>query len=90
MTDRVTIDKAGRVVIPKTVRDALRIEPGDLLALEPQTDGVLLRPVRAASPLRKEQGVWVFHGERTVAADETDRVMEAQRQARGERCDETR
>jgi AbrB family looped-hinge helix DNA binding protein len=33
MNTTVTIDKAGRVVIPKEIRDELRLEPGDSLAL---------------------------------------------------------
>jgi len=34
MSGRLVIDKAGRVVIPKTLREHLRLEPGDSLELE--------------------------------------------------------
>jgi hypothetical protein len=44
-----------------TPRDELRQESGDSLALESEGESVTLRPVRSASPLRKERGVWVFH-----------------------------
>jgi len=71
----VTLDKAGRVVIPKTLRDELHLEPGDSLALESEGESVTLRPVRSASPLRKERGVWVFHGGRKVSAAVTDKVL---------------
>ena len=30
---RVTLDKAGRIVLPKLVRDELRLSPGDTLDL---------------------------------------------------------
>lgn len=43
MNTIVTLDKAGRVVIPKTVRDALRLAPGDTLALQSDGDRVVLR-----------------------------------------------
>jgi len=40
----VTLDKAGRVVIPKTLRDELHLEPGDTLELEAEGERVTLRP----------------------------------------------
>jgi len=82
MNTKVVIDKAGRVVIPKTLRDALRLEPGDTLALESDGDRVLLSPVRSASALRKEHGIWVFRGGKKILAAETDRVLEGLRQKR--------
>ncbi|HLN48845.1 MAG TPA: AbrB/MazE/SpoVT family DNA-binding domain-containing protein [Steroidobacteraceae bacterium] len=82
MNTKVTLDKAGRVVIPKTLRDALRLAPGDTLALESDGDRVLLRPVRSASALRKEQGIWVFRGGRKLAVVDADSVLESLRQQR--------
>ena len=73
---KVTLDNAGRVVIPKTLRDELGLSPGDTLALESDGERVTLRPVRSASALRKEQGVWVFRSGRAIAAGETDRVLQ--------------
>ena len=75
MNTTVTLDKAGRVVIPKTLRDELHLEPGDSLALESEGESVTLRPVRSASPMRKERGVWVFHGGRKLSAAVTDKVL---------------
>jgi AbrB family looped-hinge helix DNA binding protein len=56
----VTLDKAGRVVLPKSLREDLRLQPGDTLELDAAGDTISLRPVRSATPLRKERGVWVF------------------------------
>lgn len=81
----VTLDKAGRVVIPKTVRDELRLEPGDTLELSQEGDCLSLRPVRSATPLRKEQGVWVFRLGQSVSAAETDEVLKQIRQQRDQR-----
>lgn len=78
----VTLDKAGRVVIPKPLRDALRLAPGDELALESEGDRVTLRPLRSASALRKEHGIWVFRSGRKVTAAETDSALESLRQKR--------
>ena len=76
MNTTVTLDKAGRVVIPKTLRDELHLEPGDSMALESEGESVTLRPVRSASPLRKVRGVWVFHGSRKISAVATDTALQ--------------
>jgi AbrB family looped-hinge helix DNA binding protein len=82
MNTTVTLDKAGRVVIPKPLRDALRLAPGDELVLESDGDRVTLRPVRSASALRKEHGIWVFRSGRKLTAAETDSALESLRQQR--------
>ena len=75
MSTRLTIDSAGRVVIPKPLRDALDIGPGDGLELERAGDSITLRPVRAIVPLTKEKGVWVFRTGQPLAAAVTDEVL---------------
>jgi AbrB family looped-hinge helix DNA binding protein len=82
MSTTVTIDKAGRVLIPKSLRDELRLAPGDTLAVEFGGNSVTLRAIRSASVLRKKRGIWVFHGERKISAAETDRALESSRQER--------
>jgi AbrB family looped-hinge helix DNA binding protein len=82
MNTTVTLDKAGRIVIPKTLRDELRLAPGDTLALESDGDSMMLRPVRSASALRKERGIWVFRSGRKLTAAETDRALDGLRQSR--------
>jgi AbrB family looped-hinge helix DNA binding protein len=78
----VTLDKAGRVVIPKTLREELRLEPGDSLELESEGERVTLRPVRSESPLRKERGVWVFHRGKKLPAAVTDKALRDIREQR--------
>lgn len=54
MATNVTLDNAGRVVIPKSLRDELGLRPGDVLALE--SDGerfITLRPVRSGSQMSR-------------------------------------
>jgi AbrB family looped-hinge helix DNA binding protein len=82
MNTTVTLDSAGRVVIPKVLRDELRLEPGDSVEMESDGDLVTLRPIRSESPLRRERGVWVFHGSRKISATVTDQVLRDIREQR--------
>ena len=80
MNTTVTLDKAGRVVLPKMLRDELHLEPGDKLALESEGESVRLRPVRESTPLRKERGVWVFHTGTCLPPAAADEVLRESRQ----------
>lgn len=80
MTTDLTIDQAGRVLIPKALRKDLRLEPGDTLHLESEGDQITLRPVRAKALLAKEKGVWVFQGE--SATDAITELIDRDREQR--------
>jgi AbrB family looped-hinge helix DNA binding protein len=60
MVTTLTLDKAGRVVLPKPVRDELQVGPGDSLELESSEERIVLRPARGTGGVRKKRGVWVF------------------------------
>jgi AbrB family looped-hinge helix DNA binding protein len=85
MNTIVTIDQAGRVVLPKPLRDELRLEAGDTLQLESEGERVTLRPMRSKSPLRKERGVWVFHGGGTLSVSRADEMIVEAREGRNRR-----
>ncbi len=68
MTTRIVIDRTGRVVIPKPLRDELELNPGDELQLESDGDRITLCPVRPQVLLKKEMGVWVYQGRPTDAS----------------------
>jgi AbrB family looped-hinge helix DNA binding protein len=82
MVTRLTLDKAGRVVLPKPVRDELQLAPGDSLELESSEEQVVLRPVRGAAGLRKKHGIWVFRAGKALPANTVDETV---RQIREER-----
>jgi AbrB family looped-hinge helix DNA binding protein len=82
MNTRLTIDKAGRVVIPKPLREELHLEPGDSLDMESAGEQITLRPVRGTGPLSKEHGVWVFHSGQPLPASATDEMLEQIRRER--------
>jgi AbrB family looped-hinge helix DNA binding protein len=82
MNARLTLDSAGRVVIPKGLRDELQLQPGDELDLETTGDEITLRPVRETPPLTKEQGVWVFRIGKPLPASATDETLRSLRAER--------
>lgn len=60
---QLTIDKFGRVVLPKKIRDHLGVHTGLKLSVIETRDGVLLKPVPEASRLRRKQGILIHGGE---------------------------
>ena len=84
MDAKVTLDKAGRVVLPKILRDELRLNPGDTLELTVEGEQMTLRPQRATSPLQKERGVWVFRSGEKLSAAETRETVRKIREQRSQ------
>lgn len=56
----IPIDKAGRVVLPKDVREELAINPGDLLKISVHGDQVTLQPNRETAGFVKRGGALIF------------------------------
>ncbi len=82
MNSRLVLDRAGRVVIPKPVREELRLEPGDVLEMESLGEQITLRPVRGTGPVTKEHGVWVFRAGHPLPASHTDQMLKKIREER--------
>ncbi len=78
----VTIDKAGRIVLPKPIRDKLQLTAGDQLTMESDEDRIVLRPSRGTAQLRKKRGIWVYRVGEPLTADT---VRESLERVRGER-----
>jgi AbrB family looped-hinge helix DNA binding protein len=85
MNSKVTLDRAGRVVLPKNLRDELHLSPGDTLDITVQGDEVKLRPRRSSSPLQKKRGVWVFSTGKPMTSDETGEALRDIREQRNHR-----
>lgn len=63
MAAKVSIDQAGRILIPKEVRKKWRLQAGDELEIDIEDTALHLRLVQPAATIQKELGVWVFHSE---------------------------
>ena len=55
-----TIDQAGRVVIPKRLRESLNLGPGAEIDIEPASDGLLLRAAGQGGRVAEKKGFLVY------------------------------
>ncbi|MGI6098190.1 MAG: AbrB/MazE/SpoVT family DNA-binding domain-containing protein [Lentisphaerae bacterium] len=63
MKRAVSIDKAGRLVLPQQVRRHFRLLAGDSLDLEVLADGIFLRTRARQADLVEDNGLLVHEGE---------------------------
>jgi len=75
------IDKAGRIVVPKPLRERLGFKPGtELVAIE-QPEGVLLERVEQRPSMVRVDGLWVHQGSSEPGAN-WERILEDVREER--------
>ena len=77
----LTIDGAGRVVIPKPVRDKLGLRAGSTLEMLETPEGVTLKPANQESSLVRKGNFLVFTGELPAGFDIV-KAIEEEREAR--------
>jgi len=76
------IDQAGRIVVPKPMRDRLGLRPNTEIEIVEQAGGLLLRPVESRPTLvKRESGLLVHQGVAEPGAD-FDRVLDDVREER--------
>jgi AbrB family looped-hinge helix DNA binding protein len=77
---RTTVDRFGRVVVPKSMRERLGLRAGSAIEIEEADGCVSLRAADDASPLTVKEGILVFTGEASgdleaaVASDRRERA----------------
>ena len=77
----IGIDQAGRVELPKDVRERYGLGVGSELELIEQAEGILLRPVSAKPAMTQVDGWWVHHGE-PVGGTDIVALLEREREER--------
>ena len=56
------MDKAGRVILPKPLRDRLGLHEGSDLEIVETSEGLLLKPIEPQPSMVRKQGLWVHTG----------------------------
>jgi AbrB family looped-hinge helix DNA binding protein len=85
MNTTINMDKAGRIVLPKPVREELQLGPGDSLELESTEDQILLRPARGRGRIFKEHGMWVFDSGEPLTVEAVNKTIRRVREERDRR-----
>jgi AbrB family looped-hinge helix DNA binding protein len=57
-----TLDRFGRIIIPKDVRDDMGLEAGAVLQIEKEGEKIVLQPVRGEPRVKEKKGILVFTG----------------------------
>lgn len=86
---KTTIDAAGRLVVPKALREQFDLAPGSEIEIEPTGDGVIIRSADRNPALVDRAGVLVHHGPRTASLDIAAFVRQ-ERESRARRSDAAR
>lgn len=92
MNARTTVSAKGQVVIPKGVRDRLKLAPGDLLDVIERPDGILLRrqmtpPSESFADITTRIRGRINYTGPVVSIDEMDRAVAEMWAAGGPRWD---
>ena len=57
-----TLDRFGRIVIPKVIRDDFNLKPGSPIRIEESDQVIILKPIQGEANLYWKDGVLVFSG----------------------------
>lgn len=78
----VEIDKAGRIIIPKKMRDLLHLTPGTRLRIERHQHQIRIEPDVPEPHVEIREGFPVLVGGPPLAGDDVNRAIEEAREQR--------
>lgn len=78
---QVTMDQAGRIVVPKAVRERFGLHKDSELELEESADGIVLKPIAEEAMWVRKNGRLVFRGSPAGRID-WNRLVEQDREER--------
>jgi AbrB family looped-hinge helix DNA binding protein len=70
------IDQAGRIVLPKPLRDRLGLRAGSSLEVRESSDGIVLKVAGQHASMVKKKGLWVHTGKLPAGYDLTKAVQD--------------
>ena len=85
MNGTIQIDKAGRLVLPKPLREELQVSAGDSFEFEFSGDAVVLRPARPNRRIYKKKGIWVLNTGESMSAEVPTKTLHQVRKEREDR-----
>ncbi|MDH4163062.1 MAG: AbrB/MazE/SpoVT family DNA-binding domain-containing protein [Nitrospirota bacterium] len=85
---KTTVDRFGRVVVPKDIRDRLGLRPGSELEIDEKGNEIILKSAEREPALMVKEGILVYSGKATgdlVGAVRAHREERLKRTASGKR-----
>lgn len=82
MNATVEIDKVGRLVVPKKVRDALHLRPGDKLEMNLEGETMTLAPKRTGKGLYEKDGWLIYDSGIPMSVEESLQLVDGGREDR--------
>jgi len=79
---KVTIDSAGRIVVPKSVRDRFGLQKDSRLELEETAEGMFLKPIEQGSALVRDKHGWLVHTGRPIGKIDWNHIVDQDREER--------
>lgn len=76
---KTTIDGAGRIVVPRALRDLLGLEPGATLDISRYGAGLQLMPTGRTARVREVDGALVAESDTVVTDDDVFSLIDAER-----------
>ncbi len=66
----ITLDKFGRVIIPKKFRKRLGIDLGAALNISEDGERIVIEPIKEKEPILEKDGILIFTGKLNGKADD--------------------
>jgi AbrB family looped-hinge helix DNA binding protein len=82
MNTIIEIDRAGRIVVPKKFRDALRLKPGTRLKIERSGEQLVLEQDFPEPRLERRDGILVLVSGPPLSGEDVNRSIEEDRERR--------
>lgn len=78
----IPIDRFGRIVLPKGIRDRMGLSAGTEFEVEEREDAIFLKPVISKVELTEKDGLLIVKSDKSFTVDDIQGLITASREGR--------